>query len=85
MGAMVSSPHVTPVCGKCGSSDVYGSAALVWNDIEQIWMIGVPFDVDLAESAFVPSQSGDITGGNCVPCRDITFFEYTETSGRRKE
>ena len=67
-----------PVCRKCGSDDVYASATLAWNDMEQFWVIDVPFDVDLNESAFVPSQSGDVTGGNCVPCRDITMFAYIE-------
>lgn len=72
------SKPVQPVCSKCGSGNVYASATLIWNQMEQFWMIDIPFDVDLNESSFVPSQSGDVTGGNCVPCRDITMFAYIE-------
>jgi len=71
---------MTPVCSKCGSDDVYASATLIWNQMEQFWMIDNPFDVDLKESTFIPSQSGDVTGGNCNNCMNITMFEYREVN-----
>lgn len=67
-----------PICRKCKSDDVYASATLIWNRMEQCWMIDNPFDVDLDDSAFVPSKTGDITGGNCNACEDITLFDFKE-------
>jgi hypothetical protein len=73
---------VTPVCRKCGSSDVYGSAILKWNQQEQFWMIDEPFEVDLETATYAVTGNNQVTSGNCRTCEDITVFDYKEEGAR---
>jgi len=70
------SKTIQPVCSKCGSYDVYGSATLVWNQMEQFWMIDEPFEVDLETSTYEVTGNSQVTSGNCRVCEDITVFDY---------
>ena len=70
------SPSVTPVCSKCGSSNVYGSATLEWNQQQQEWLIDEPFEVDLDTATYEVTGNNQVTSGNCSTCMDITIFNY---------
>ena len=73
---------MTPVCSKCGSDDVYASATLIWNQMEQFWMIGEPFEVDLETGTYEVTGNNQVASGNCRTCEDITVFDYKEDGDR---
>jgi len=66
-----------PVCGKCGSDDVYGSATLVWDMEKQTWVLSQP-ETDTATIQIAGYFI--VTKINCMGCLEVTNLHMDKLS-----